>query len=206
MWFLLVLHLWAWHPDQLQSRAIIFSAKWSVANQLSETFIDIFLRSVKDIHRQQTYTLHAIYLSPFIFKVDSNPSVSSVRWTRGGRYIATTFRHVIPTLGLSDGGLYTCEVDTESVVTCLIVNSCCSIVTNDDWLMTTCLSVHLSGWQQLGTRGACRAQCERPTRAQGDSSETSGLLSAFIIVEKWTPSTDQKCILIIKAYARYSIA
>ena len=76
--------------------------------------------------------MHAIYLiSPFIFKVDSNPSVSSVRWTRGGRYIATTFRHVIPTLGLSDGGLYTCEVDTESLVTCVIVNSCCSIVTND---------------------------------------------------------------------------
>ena len=60
----------------------------------------------------------AYHLSSFILhtllKVDSNPSVSSVRWTRGGRYIATTFRHVIPTLGLSDGGLYTCEVDTET--------------------------------------------------------------------------------------------
>ena len=56
-----------------------------------------------------------------LLKVDSNPSVSSVRWTRGGRYIATTFRHVIPTLGLSDGGLYTCEVNTETVVYWLLI-------------------------------------------------------------------------------------
>ena len=47
----------------------------------------------------------------FLAQVDSNPSVSSVRWTRAGRYIATTFRHVIPTLGLQDTGLYTCEAD-----------------------------------------------------------------------------------------------
>lgn len=45
------------------------------------------------------------------FQVDSNPSVSSVRWTRSGRYIATTFRHVIPSLSLSDDGVYTCEAD-----------------------------------------------------------------------------------------------
>ena len=38
----------------------------------------------------------------FLFQVDSNPRVSSVRWTRAGRYIATTFRHVIPTLGVQD--------------------------------------------------------------------------------------------------------
>ena len=44
-------------------------------------------------------------------QVDSNPSVSSVRWTRGGRYVATTFRHVIPTVARGDGGLYTCEAD-----------------------------------------------------------------------------------------------
>ena len=44
-------------------------------------------------------------------QVDSNPSVSSVKWTRGGRYIATTFRHVIPTVSLEDEGLYTCQAD-----------------------------------------------------------------------------------------------
>jgi echinoid protein len=37
--------------------------------------------------------------------------VESVKWTREGRYIATTFRHVIPTIDLKDAGLYYCEAD-----------------------------------------------------------------------------------------------
>ena len=43
-----------------------------------------------------------------MFQVDSNPQVSSVKWTLGGRYISTTFRHVIPTVSRQDEGLYTC--------------------------------------------------------------------------------------------------
>ena len=46
-------------------------------------------------------------------QVDSNPSVSSVKWTRAGRYIATTFRHVIPTVTQEDEGLYTCQADND---------------------------------------------------------------------------------------------
>ena len=30
--------------------------------------------------------------------------VDNVKWTRAGRYIATTFRHVIPTLDIQDQG------------------------------------------------------------------------------------------------------
>ena len=36
--------------------------------------------------------------------MDSKPAVDNVKWTRGGRYIATTFRHVIPTLEPGDQG------------------------------------------------------------------------------------------------------
>ena len=46
-----------------------------------------------------------------IIQVDSKPRVESVKWTREGRYIATTFRHVIPTIDLKDAGLYYCEAD-----------------------------------------------------------------------------------------------
>ena len=59
--------------------------------------------------------------------------MSSVRWTRGGRYIATTFRHVIPTLGLADGGLYTCEVKLREE---LSLASHWSIFVASYWLMT----------------------------------------------------------------------
>ena len=36
--------------------------------------------------------------------MDSKPAVDNVKWTRSGRYIATTFRHVIPTLDREDQG------------------------------------------------------------------------------------------------------
>ena len=44
-------------------------------------------------------------------EVDANPAVSAVRWTRAGRYVATSFRHVIPTVGREDAGGYTCQAD-----------------------------------------------------------------------------------------------
>ena len=37
--------------------------------------------------------------------------VDNVKWTRSGRYIATTFRHVIPTVDMEDEGPYYCEAD-----------------------------------------------------------------------------------------------
>ena len=43
--------------------------------------------------------------------VDSKPRVDTVKWTRGGRYIATTFRHVIPTVSREDEGSYFCQAD-----------------------------------------------------------------------------------------------
>ena len=63
----------------------------------------------------------------------------------------------------------------------LILASYWSIVINVSfWLADdNCLSVHVSGWQQSGTRGTCRAQCECPARAQGHAAETPGLLSKF---------------------------
>ena len=36
-----------------------------------------------------------------------------MKWTRAGRYIATTFRHVIPTVTQEDEGLYTCQADND---------------------------------------------------------------------------------------------
>ena len=43
--------------------------------------------------------------------VDSKPRVETVKWTRAGRYIATTFHHVIPTVTLQHAGAYYCEAD-----------------------------------------------------------------------------------------------
>ncbi|CAB3378504.1 Hypothetical predicted protein [Cloeon dipterum] len=51
--------------------------------------------------------------SPAVLKcnVDAKPAVSNVRWTRGGRFVATSFTHTIPKVGLSDSGSYVCIAD-----------------------------------------------------------------------------------------------
>lgn len=43
--------------------------------------------------------------------VDSKPSVSTVKWTRNGRYIDTHFKHTIPRVTLKDSGSYICSAD-----------------------------------------------------------------------------------------------
>lgn len=43
--------------------------------------------------------------------VDAKPAVYSVRWTRSGRYIATSFNHTLRNVGLEDDGLYVCSAD-----------------------------------------------------------------------------------------------
>lgn len=43
--------------------------------------------------------------------VDSKPMVHSVRWTRDGTFIATTFQHMIQKVTLQDAGKYTCEAN-----------------------------------------------------------------------------------------------
>ncbi|XP_072757325.1 contactin-2 isoform X2 [Anoplolepis gracilipes] len=43
--------------------------------------------------------------------VDSKPMVSMIRWWRGGSFISTHFKHVIPKVTLQDVGNYTCEAD-----------------------------------------------------------------------------------------------
>ena len=43
--------------------------------------------------------------------VDAKPGVSSVKWTRAGRFIDTNFRHVIPRVTLQDAGAYVCSAD-----------------------------------------------------------------------------------------------
>jgi echinoid protein len=43
--------------------------------------------------------------------VDSKPSVSSVKWTRNGRFIDTHFKHTIPRVSVEDKGEYICAAD-----------------------------------------------------------------------------------------------
>lgn len=43
--------------------------------------------------------------------VDAKPRVSSVKWTRNGRFFATTFSHTINRVALQDAGKYTCIAD-----------------------------------------------------------------------------------------------
>jgi echinoid len=43
--------------------------------------------------------------------VDAKPAVSNVRWTRGGRFIATSFSHSLPRVALQDAGSYVCTAD-----------------------------------------------------------------------------------------------
>ncbi len=43
--------------------------------------------------------------------VDAKPSVSSVRWTRAGRFINTIFTHTIPRVKVTDAGSYICSAD-----------------------------------------------------------------------------------------------
>ena len=44
-------------------------------------------------------------------QVDAKPAVYSVRWTRAGRYIATTFNHTLRSVSLDDDGTYVCTAD-----------------------------------------------------------------------------------------------
>ena len=44
-------------------------------------------------------------------QVDAKPAVYSVRWTRAGRYIATSFNHTLRSVTLEDDGNYVCSAD-----------------------------------------------------------------------------------------------
>ena len=44
-------------------------------------------------------------------QVDAKPAVYSVRWTRSGRFIATTFNHTLRSVTLEDDGVYVCSAD-----------------------------------------------------------------------------------------------
>jgi echinoid protein len=44
-------------------------------------------------------------------QVDAKPAVYSVRWTRSGRFIATSFNHTLRSVSLEDDGLYVCSAD-----------------------------------------------------------------------------------------------
>ncbi|CAH4037827.1 unnamed protein product [Pieris brassicae] len=44
-------------------------------------------------------------------KVDAKPKVSSVRWTRNGKYISNSFIHTIQDVTVQDAGKYTCSAD-----------------------------------------------------------------------------------------------
>ena len=78
------------------------------------------------------FTFHAFYFSDFPrvsigpqnpFKVekddvakfeclvDAKPSVNTVKWTRGGRFIDTNFIHTIPRVSLNDAGSFVCSAD-----------------------------------------------------------------------------------------------
>jgi echinoid protein len=44
-------------------------------------------------------------------EVDAKPHVTSVKWTRNGRFIDTQFKHTISRITLQDSGSYTCSAD-----------------------------------------------------------------------------------------------
>ncbi|CAH2076216.1 unnamed protein product, partial [Iphiclides podalirius] len=44
-------------------------------------------------------------------KVDAKPKVTSVRWTRNGKYISNSFSHTIQGVAVQDAGQYTCSAD-----------------------------------------------------------------------------------------------
>ncbi|XP_014362563.2 hemicentin-2 [Papilio machaon] len=44
-------------------------------------------------------------------KVDAKPKVTSVRWTRNGKYISNSFTHTIQGVVVQDAGQYTCSAD-----------------------------------------------------------------------------------------------
>ena len=46
-----------------------------------------------------------------VCEVDAKPAVTSVKWTRNGRFIDTHFKHTIPRVALTDSGSYTCSAD-----------------------------------------------------------------------------------------------
>ena len=46
-----------------------------------------------------------------VCQVDAKPSVSTVKWTRNGRFIDTHFKHTIPRVTLQDSGTYVCSAD-----------------------------------------------------------------------------------------------
>ena len=45
--------------------------------------------------------------------VDAKPMVKAVKWIFKGRFIATKFKHIIPSVGHVDAGVYTCSADNE---------------------------------------------------------------------------------------------
>ena len=44
-------------------------------------------------------------------QVDAKPAVYNVRWTRGGRNIATSFNHTLRSVSLDEDGVYVCTAD-----------------------------------------------------------------------------------------------
>lgn len=44
-------------------------------------------------------------------KVDAKPKVSTVRWTRNGKYVSNSFTHTIQGVTVQDAGKYTCSAD-----------------------------------------------------------------------------------------------
>lgn len=46
-----------------------------------------------------------------VCNVDAKPRVSNVRWTRNGRFVATSFSHTIHRVSVQDAGKYVCSAD-----------------------------------------------------------------------------------------------
>lgn len=55
------------------------------------------------VEREGTVTLQC--------NVDAKPRVSGVRWTRNGRFVATSFTHTLRQVTSQDAGKYTCTAD-----------------------------------------------------------------------------------------------
>ncbi|XP_039751706.1 hemicentin-2 [Pararge aegeria] len=51
------------------------------------------------------------FTAEMVCKVDAKPKVSTVRWTRDGKYIANSFNHIIQGVTVQDAGKYICSAD-----------------------------------------------------------------------------------------------
>lgn len=88
------------------NRAMPEGTKLETAVTLSVNYfprVDVGPENPVRVERDGTATLQCT--------VDAKPRVSNVRWTRNGRFVATSFTHTIHRVSVQDAGKYVCSAD-----------------------------------------------------------------------------------------------